>query len=154
MGIHNFFFAPRSWQDEKLFSLFLHRVQNLPFLLFQKSSFVSEFIYKNPTILYQIVWLYFLTPVVVASALCIWETRPFFLVKHKCSIPARTQTGAFFASPVKSTQCFASDGWIWAFWITHWRWNIKRVSAIASPQNLEALFQCKSDETLTYQSQA
>ena len=29
-----FFFAPRSWQDEKLLSLFLHRVQNLPFLLF------------------------------------------------------------------------------------------------------------------------
>ena len=29
-GIQNFFFVPRSWQDEKHLPLFLYRAQNLP----------------------------------------------------------------------------------------------------------------------------
>ena len=34
IGTQNFFFVPRSWQDEKHLSLFLYRAQNLPSLLF------------------------------------------------------------------------------------------------------------------------
>ena len=34
MGTQNFFFVPRSWQDNKHLSLFLYRAQNLPSLLF------------------------------------------------------------------------------------------------------------------------
>ena len=33
MGTQNFFFVPRSWQDEKTSFLILHRAQNLPSLL-------------------------------------------------------------------------------------------------------------------------
>ena len=33
VGNQNFFFVPRSWQDEKRLSLFLYRAQNLPSLI-------------------------------------------------------------------------------------------------------------------------
>ena len=44
-GLRNFFFVPRSWQDEKHLSIFLYRAQNFPSLLFHFQAMqLSEFV--------------------------------------------------------------------------------------------------------------
>ena len=42
MGTQNFFFVPRSWQDEKTSFLILHRAQNLPSLLFCQKHYAID----------------------------------------------------------------------------------------------------------------
>ena len=55
MGTQNFFFVPRSWQDENTSFLILHRAQNLPSLLFCQELFCG----KNPASRNSLVYCFY-----------------------------------------------------------------------------------------------
>ena len=65
-NLNFFFFVPRSWRDEKHFSIFLYRAQNLPSVLFYISpcfflvivSNCSSFLIKLNKLLRMLLWVH------------------------------------------------------------------------------------------------